>query len=261
MAKSKAKSKDKLGSHFEGLGWERSTNHYTGGSYNLQSEPESSGSTCSLTHLSGGLSWPSESFNVPAASDWASCVDVCNARSGCMDTLPLTHISGSTQESDLISNSLGSPTPTQNIRYGGASSDFSTNQLEEASLSPLYPDTTCYDSDLYNPSYSTHNELMPLYASDNHHLDYTDEVQGSCSQSRPIKWHQLPKQSDPKREQKRLRAIKSRNDREKKKQCQQNLEAQLQEHQREVSELRLQKRTTEENIKFMEEEIDRAYRR
>lgn len=254
-----AKPRDTLGSYCERPEWEMSNSLNTGGtSYNLMSEQEHRrpGITTSVALLSGGVAWSPSSLNEAAAGAWGGSWDAPDDRVG----LPLTHDMGYGEVPDAISSSHhASPTATDNMRYTGPS-HFYTSQLSEASVSPLCPESTRYHTDFYDPRYSSHSELMPQYTSDNPHLYYNDIAQDRDSQSKPIKWHQMPQQSDPKLEGKRLRAIKSHNDRERQKQLKKNLEVQFDSLTQEVLELRLQKKNTQDNIKSMKEKIERVQR-
>ncbi|KAK3861530.1 hypothetical protein Pcinc_032518 [Petrolisthes cinctipes] len=104
--------------------------------------------------------------------------------------------------------------------------------------------------------YPANNDLLHQPNSEIH--VHNDIAQVNCRQSRSIKWHQLPPQPDSKLEEKRLRAVKSHKDRERQKQLRKDLESQLEALGQEVSNLRLQKKSREENIIFFEREIRKA---
>lgn len=253
--KQMAKPRDTLGSHYDSPVWEMSNGLYAGETiYNPLSEQQCPGITSSVTLLSGGAAWSSPSLDVSAAGDWGGW-DVPNDRVG----LPLTHNNMCYGEvSDSISSPHASPKVTNNMRYRGPS-HFYPSKLSEVSVSPLCPESIPYDPDFYDPGYSTHSELIPHYTGENSHLYNTDKTQDDYGQSKAIKWHEMPKQADPKLEEKRQRAIKSRKDRDRQKKLRKNLEEQLDSLNQEVSELKLQKKSTQDNIKFMEEKIERVW--
>ncbi|KAK4319677.1 hypothetical protein Pmani_009412 [Petrolisthes manimaculis] len=229
------KSRDKLTRHSHGSGWDKqSCTLYPGEtSYNLQSNQESVDLTSSVAP---------HSCDTSVAGDQTGCIGF-----------------GSSYVTERVDGWYGGVdelTQTENMEYTRGVPHLTSNYYEEAR--PSFPCNSATNYDLVNHDlgYPANNDLLHQPNSEIH--VHSNMAQVNCRQSKPIKWHQLPPQSDPKLEEKRLRAIKSRNDRERQKQVRKDLESQLEALGEEVSNLRLQKKSREENITFFEREIRKA---
>lgn len=230
----KSKSRDKLSQHTHSPGFDTYSSMQLcpgGTSYSLPSIQQTAGINSSVTQLCAGLPLLAESPDPSMAGGLASC-------------------SYNTSEVDGWGGGVGRLTLTENLEYSGAAPHSASSQYGEASLSQIQGTVASYHNlDHHDPMYPAHNDLMP---------EPNSKRVGS-TQSRPIKWHQLPPQTDPKLEDKRLRAIKSRRDREKKKQIKKDLEVQLEALGQEVLHLRLEKKSKEKNITFYEREIQKTH--